>query len=124
LGDASTSIEGSNWVIRYLDEFLEETLVFAKAKTVKEKGSDLTEVVNKEIKRKTKRKTKRKILFTPLKSGLTVVSGVLDALRALPLLNLYISLTLTLTLLSLYAILSVYTISILLGQIKWLSKGS
>jgi hypothetical protein len=120
LGDASTSIEGSNWVIRYLDEFLEETLVFAKAKTVKEKGSDLTEVVNKEI----KRKTKRKILFTPLKSGLTVVSGVLDALRALPLLNLYISLTLTLTLLSLYAILSVYTISILLGQIKWLSKGS
>jgi hypothetical protein len=114
LGGASTLIEGSNWVIHYLDEFLEETLVFAKAKTVKEKGSDLTEVVSKE------RKTK--ILFTPIKSGLTVVSGVLDTLRALPLLNLYISLTLTL--LSLYTILSIYTISILLGQIKWLSKGS
>jgi hypothetical protein len=45
LGGASTSIEGSNWVIRYLDEFLEATLVFAKAKTAK--GSDLPEVVSK-----------------------------------------------------------------------------
>jgi len=106
-------IEGSNWVIHYLDEFLEETRLKSKGKS-KEKGSDLTEVVSKE------RKTK--ILFTPIKSGLTVVSGVLDTLRALPLLNLYISLTLTL--LSLYTILSIYTISILLGQIKWLSKGS
>jgi hypothetical protein len=106
LGGASTSIEGSNWVIRYLDEFLEATLVFAKAKTAK--GSDLPEVVSKE--------TKRKILLTPLKSGLTVVSGVLDTLRALPLSTLYIFFSLSV--LSLYTILSVYTISVLVGLLK------
>ena len=57
------------------------------------------------------RSKKREIIGTSIKDEVTLLYGILDALRALRLLNLYISLTL----------LSLYTISVLLGQRKWLS---